>query len=700
MSSLNPDVIQLRVLIDGSPARKELAELSQEAQQVKQAMQGLKKSSDEYAAGSAKLDAITARQAELRKEIGLSSLSLKELNAEMGRARAAYTAATPNTEQWTQAAARVAELKEARRELTDQNRIDMRIWEATRQQYQLVNMTTEQLALETKRLKAEMARPDISAVERGQLAAQLNLVKDRTEQLTNANRIAADAWDVQRKNIKLTDMTLEQLGLEADRLKAKLGTMAPGDLGLVATRRELSLVESRAKSLQSGLGPLGRAWQGVKTQVMSAGAVIGAMFAGGAIFSGIRNLITGAAKVSDELANVQKVTGLSAAAVAQLNAQISKIDTRTATSELRGIAIGLGQVGEEATAASVSAINKINLALGSEFGSDAQAITNTISVLRNNLNDIKSTDYAKDVGQIGNAILVLGQAGLATAPVVSDIATRISGVGRQFGVTSGEILGTAAAFQELGISTERGSTAYTRLITKIAQQPQAFAEIVKKAGGDVQQFLRMVDTDMQGAFLAVARAAKVAGTENTAFAKILDDLNTQGVGVGELLSKAGANAELFAKKSDLATEALKNQNAINEQARLAEENLAGQIEKLGKEWNKVATSRTVLDWLTSIVAGTRAAVAWIRNNADAIGFLLKVVANAAVAWGTYTASVILKNRWEQISAAGMRALAGVQALLSGNISRATAAFKGFTTALRENPLGILLTVVTTAVTLF
>src|SRR4051794_33169924 len=116
----------------------------------------------------------------------------------------------------------------------------------------------------------------------------------------------------------------------------------------------------------------------------------------------------------DSLHDIQKATGLSAQEVEKLNSQLGQIDTRTSREELRNIAIGLGQINEEASKVNVESIDKIVVALGDEFGGGAKEITTSLSVLRNNLQDIKTGNYAEDILHIGNALNVAGASGLAT----------------------------------------------------------------------------------------------------------------------------------------------------------------------------------------------------------------------------------------------------------------------------------------------
>ncbi len=330
--------------------------------------------------------------------------------------------------------------------------------------------------------------------------------------------------------------------------------------------------------------------------VLISNTVQSAIQAIGGYLSGI---VSGNAKLSDSLSDVEKATGLTSAQVANLNSQLSKIDTRTSTENLRQIAIGLGQIGEAATAENVAAIDKIVVALGDEFGGNAKEITTTLSILRNNLQDIKTGDYGTDVARIGNALNVLGAQGLATAPVVTDFANRMAGIATTFGLTSGQILGTSATFQELGINVERGSTAFTKILQKIAAEPEKFAKVAKVG---VKEFTDLVNTDLLGAFEKVAVGAKTAGSSNVVFAQILKELDTDGSGAGEVLSKLANNQNLLREKVGLASDALTNQTSITDEFAKKNNNLAAELEKLGKVINSALANSTLTTILTGLVS--------------------------------------------------------------------------------------------------
>lgn len=408
--------------------------------------------------------------------------------------------------------------------------------------------------------------------------------------------------------------SLSQLQRYVSRLRNELNQMSQDAPGYAAKFDSFKKASSQLGNLRDAMNSVEKAqtsWmknaRSVAFGVLIGNTVQSALTSLQGYLSGI---VSGNAKLSDSLSDIEKSTGLSARSVKELNSELGKIDTRTKTSELREIAVGLGQIGEAANKANVAAIDRIVVALGDEFAGGAREITTTLSVLRNNLSHIKSGDYATDVTLIGNALNTLGAEGLATAPVVTDIANRIAGIGRTFGLSSGQILGIAATFQELGIETERGATAITKLFQKIGAEPEKFAKV---AGIGTKEFKRLVNEDMLAAFQAVAEGAKKAGANNITFSKILKELDADGSGAGEVLSKLGANNELLAKKVTTATTALRNQNSITDEFAKKNNNLAAELEKLSKKINSWFANSFLTDFFTSIVKGANGAMPAVKS---------------------------------------------------------------------------------------
>lgn len=314
----------------------------------------------------------------------------------------------------------------------------------------------------------------------------------------------------------------------------------------------------------------------------------------------IPNMIAKAAELSDSFANIQKTTGMSSREVANFNKELSKIDTRTKTKDLREIAIVAGQLGiaKNDILGFTKSVDTLNIALGDEFSGGAAEVADITGKLRNIFSDIKSDKIDVDLLHIGNAINELGASGAATGPVVADFANRIGGVGITLGLTSGQVLGLSATLQELNVSTERGGTAVTKILQRMLTDSGAFANV---AGMEINKFKDLLNTDLYGAFVQVAKGAGATKEKGTEFAKTLESMGIEGAGAMEVFSKLSENTDLLKNRVDMASEALQNQNSILAEASLKNNNLAANLEKLGKIMNATWQSSAIMNFLSSLI---------------------------------------------------------------------------------------------------
>jgi hypothetical protein len=510
--------------------------------------------------------------------------------------------------------------------------------------------------------------------------------------------------------------SLQMVKNRATELRNELQKMSQDAPGYAAKFKEFEQVTQRfnqmrseitnvSKSMDTAKSKMSEFWREVKT--VAVGTFIGnvvqqILLSVAGYFSGI---ISGNAKISDSFTDIQKTTNLTASEVQKLNKELGQLDTRTKTAELREMAIGLGQIGEAANKANVENLDKIVVALGDEFGGGAREITTKLGVLRNNLDDIKTGNYGDDVLHIGNALNVLGAEGIATAPVITEFATRMAGIARTYKVTSGGILGISAAMQELGITSEVGSTAVNKLMTDIAGKTQQFADIIVKAGGNAKAFKDLVQNDMLGALLMVADAFAKTGDSNSAFATSLGDAGETGVRVAEVLAKLGKSQELVKEKIDRSTEALQQSDSILAEFGLKNTNLAAKVEKLEKVFNKLLTSPGVNNFLAGAVTFATAFVGILSvliNNLSPIFGLLTLY---ALGWAAANKEMIIQNAQLlyynirigintallNIATAAQAAYTLGLSIMTRTFNVATPAIELFNLAVKSSPLGMLIT---------
>lgn len=358
------------------------------------------------------------------------------------------------------------------------------------------------------------------------------------------------------------------------------------------------------QDMNGNLRNMTTSWQKFKTQM---GGVAVGVLGGNILTAGVQklmefipNLINKAAELSDSFSDIQKTTGMSAREVKEFNSQLSKIDTRTKTKDLREIAIVAGQLGiaKEDVLGFTKSIDVLNIALGDEFTGGAAEVADITGKLRNVFSDIKSDKIDVDLLHIGNALNELGASGAATGPVVADFANRIGGVGITLGLTSGQVLGLSATLQELNVSTERGGTAITKILQRMLTDSGAFANV---AGIELGKFKELLNTDLYGAFVKVATGANATKEKSTEFAKTLESMGIEGAGAMEVFGKLAGNTELLKQRVDLASESLKNQNSVLAEANLKNNNLAANWEKLGKRMSAMWQSSAMMDFFGGLI---------------------------------------------------------------------------------------------------
>jgi len=500
---------------------------------------------------------------------------------------------------------------------------------------------------------------------------------------------------------KPAESSLKSIRQNTQSLRKDLDGLTYGTDAWKKKLAELQQSERTLRSIQNEVKGVGGAFGWLKTEVGKLGALAVGYLGFQFISEKFQNIITGNAKLSDSLANVRQTTGLTENQVRELNEELKKIDTRTAQDQLLKIAEIGGQfnVPTDQMNGFVDSINQANVVLGGEFGGGAEQITTELSLLRNVFSDIKSDRIDQDLSFIGNALVTLAQEGAATAPVVTDFAKRLAPLEATAKLTSGAVLGLSATLQELAVNPERGGTAVVRLFDKMISNASAFAKV---AGVGADEFKNLIQTNSMGAFVKVLEGFKKGGKDVAGLNNVIEELEVSGVGAKEVLVKLSENTQLLADRTNLATEALTNNKAITEQYAVKNENFAAQLDKLGKAFGRLTANTSLVDLMTNSVIAISKSIDWISSHATALSNMVKVMAIAAIAWGTYKVAMVIANAekraWiktliaaqtlEKLDIILTTSLGLAKALLTGNLKKARQEWLLLNAAMSTNPYAL------------
>lgn len=543
--SLREDKINLVVTINGDQSRKELGELSQKAFDLRDKMKGLEEDVRAFN--------------KVSKESGDLNKQWKEKNDQLIAIRKEMNALTEGTKEY---AAKEKELKKV--------------------ETALQKIEEKQRAVDNRYFDLKKANDQYVAAGK---------------ELKSVN----DSMDKIRGSLDLNQMTVKELNAELKKLNAIRQVLVPGTEAFDQNAASIRTVKTRLQELNQQVSISGGFWQRIKQQALEfstlAAGYLGFQFIG----DKMRNIIQQNSKLSDSLAEVRQTTGLTAKEMEELNKQLSTLGTRTSRQDLLNIAKIAGQFGvaKDQIKDFTEQMNKATVVLGSEFSGGAEEITSTLAGLRNVLSDTKTDKISRDLGFLGNALITLAQQGVATAPVVSDFANRIGGIGIPLGLSSGQVLGLSATMQELSITAERGGTAIGKILQKMAQNYEDFAKVAgAKTTEEVKKFGELVDKDIYQALLKFIDGVKRGGQGSLALAGILKDTELSGSGASEVLSKLSSNVSLIEEKVKTAGDALKNTTQITEQYNIKNENLGGILDRIGKRISGWVSGLSSLGGLT------------------------------------------------------------------------------------------------------
>lgn len=441
-----------------------------------------------------------------------------------------------------------------------------------------------------------------------------NLKKGTQEYITAAGdlrKVNADMTAL-KQSIGITALSMKELNAERKKLTTLVNSSTPlskefkdynAQLQKVITRQNelraqttgtVSVISKQASEAAKGIGMLAKAYLG---------------------FSFLKQVVSDVGKFQDQLADLRRVTGLTATEAQNLNQALLSIDTRTSAEGLRNIAIIAGKLGvaKGDLLSFTQAVDKLVVSLGDELG-NADEITTQLGKI---LNVFDGRINGDNISHLGNAIIELANAGVATGGFLVDFTQRVSGIAKASNLSLGATLGLAAGFESLGLRSESSSGALQQILTKIASDIPKAAKI---AGVSVKQFNELFADKPQEALIQYAEGLAKNKETFAAVTSSFKDAEEKGIRVGQTLLAIASNSELLRKDVDLGSQSITRLSEQEEAFALKNDTVAGSLEKLKKEWDKLIDSKGVSNFLKGVTDELTGLVKALHKMEDA-GFL-------------------------------------------------------------------------------
>lgn len=424
---------------------------------------------------------------------------------------------------------------------------------------------------------------------------------------------ANDTLQNLRKSSNLLKNELNQLPRSSEEFAKKADLLKEVDERLASLRNEAKGVGASFNNMKEELTGFGNKGQSIFSNLKSqfsgmAKGLLAGFSVAGAIESG-RKIISQNAELSDSFAGVMKTTGLTLVEVESLNRSFSKMNTRTAKSELLELAQVAGKLGISAVQdveGFVKAADKIGVALGEDLGG-TEAAVESLGKLTDIFKIKDEFGIEESLLKVGSAINSLGAAGAAKESNLIDFSTRLAGIAPAANISLPSVLGLAATLDELGQRMETSSTAIGQFLVEMGKDIPKYAGIAKMS---VKDFSDLMRTDANQAFIKVLESSKSMEGGIAALAKSMDNLGVNNSGAVQTLGALSDNIDKLREKQELANIEFDDGTSIIQEFDTANSTLGANLEKI---WNKInliwenSSIRNGLTQLTEFILNNKTA---------------------------------------------------------------------------------------------
>lgn len=341
-----------------------------------------------------------------------------------------------------------------------------------------------------------------------------------------------------------------------------------------AMKRTADQTEQAAKGQESAFRRMARSAQENERAWTTAGTAITAF---GAVTTAA--LVTSAKAAVDwesAFAGVRKTVDDSQAGYAALSEELREM-ARTlpaAHDEIAGVAEAAGQLGIERE--SLTDFTRTMIDLGETTNLSADQAATSLARFANVMGTSQD-----EFDNIGSALVGLGNNFATTEAEIVDMSMRLAGAGRQAGLTEGDVLGLATALSSVGIESEAGGTAFSRVLTEMGiavdtqdEKLRTFAEV---AGMTADQFREAWASDSGGAVTAFVEGLGRIQESGESLEPILSELGMTDIRIGDALRRSASASDIFSEAMARGNEEYALNNALTEEAAQRYETTAAKL---------------------------------------------------------------------------------------------------------------------------
>lgn len=425
----------------------------------------------------------------------------------------------------------------------------------------------------------------------------------------------------------------------------------------------------------------------------------GSMLAGAAIVGGLAMATKAAINWESAWTGVRKTVNGSDAELAKLETGLRGLArTLPAThEEIAAVAEAAGQLGVQT--GSIVDFTRVMVNLGETTNLTADEAATSLAQMMNVMKTAPG-----DVDRLGSTLVALGNAGASTEADIMDMSKRLAGAIQLIGGSEADTLALASAMADLGIQSELGGGAMSRVLLKVYSAMQQGGAEAKRfadvAGVSAEEFgAKWKSSPVEAVDMLVQGLGRVKN-EGGNVVKTLGDLGIEGTqNLQVMLSLAGAG-DRITKSLETGNKGWSENNALIQEAAKRYDTTAAKTEMARNALNDAAIEigDGFLPILSSLAGGVADVAKWFADLPDPIKGVLSglsgVAGVGALAGGaflllaprvmeSYRAFQLLRTSTNPL-ASGLGSV-GKAAGIAGVVIAATAAVNGLVDSMAKAP---------------
>ena len=439
---------------------------------------------------------------------------------------------------------------------------------------------TELLQKRIEAVKAEMKGLDVTTKSGQKRFAELNKELTALNGAEKNNIKNTERINQVMKN--LANTSLRDLKRALSAAKSELNKMSANDPKLKQMQGNIKALQGQIDKVTGSVHKQGGAWQ---TAMKNLVAYIGLFGAFNILKQKLTEIINLNMKLSDQLADIRKVSGWAMGDIDELSKRLAKIDTRNSIQQLNDLAyqgakLGIGKYGVDGLTRFAEATAQIRMALHEDMGDEAIA---QLAKMAEVMHDMEHMGVSKALLASGSAIFKLGATTTATGSNIMEFSKRLLGLGKTADLTTPQILALGSAADSMALMPEVASTAFNKFITTLQSK---YTQVAKAVGMEQDKLKEMLDQHRtMDAIVAVLEHMRDMGSLDV-LAPIMGDLGSEGARLTNVFASMASNVQMLKDHLATSTEEFEKATAVTAEFDIQNETAQALMERASNIWEK------------------------------------------------------------------------------------------------------------------